>query len=121
MCERLKQAVLKTAIRETVSGVRIPLPPPSPLSFASSHFAVSRNSTPRKMKTSLTEPAAVATRSQARPEVGKRIVDGIQEFLIFGINIAECSSSFVVSSNTRAVALWESFGFAIVGRLPQAF
>jgi hypothetical protein len=31
MCERLKQAVLKTAIPERVSGVRIPLPPP--LSF----------------------------------------------------------------------------------------
>ena|SRR5215469_12742119 len=31
MCERLKQAVLKTAIRETVSGVRIPLPPPANL------------------------------------------------------------------------------------------
>jgi ribosomal protein S18 acetylase RimI-like enzyme len=29
--------------------------------------------------------------------------------------------NFVVSSNTRAVALWESFGFEIVGRLPQAF
>jgi hypothetical protein len=29
MCERLKQAVLKTAVRETVPGVRIPLPPPS--------------------------------------------------------------------------------------------
>jgi len=29
--------------------------------------------------------------------------------------------NFVVSSNTRAVALWESFGFKIVGRLPQAF
>ena len=29
--------------------------------------------------------------------------------------------NFVVSTNTRAVALWESFGFAIVGRLPQAF
>src|SRR5271157_5554767 len=28
MCERLKQAVLKTAIPERVSGVRIPLPPP---------------------------------------------------------------------------------------------
>ena len=28
MCERLKQAVLKTAVRETVPGVRIPLPPP---------------------------------------------------------------------------------------------
>ena len=28
MCERLKQAVLKTAILERVSGVRIPLPPP---------------------------------------------------------------------------------------------
>lgn len=29
--------------------------------------------------------------------------------------------NFVVSSNTRAVALWESFGFAVVGRLPGAF
>jgi ribosomal protein S18 acetylase RimI-like enzyme len=29
--------------------------------------------------------------------------------------------NFVVSTNVRAVALWESFGFAIVGRLPQAF
>jgi ribosomal protein S18 acetylase RimI-like enzyme len=29
--------------------------------------------------------------------------------------------NFVVSSNTRAVALWESFAFQIVGRLPQAF
>lgn len=29
--------------------------------------------------------------------------------------------NFVVSSNTRAVALWQRFGFDIVGRLPQAF
>jgi hypothetical protein len=29
MCERLKQAVLKTALPERVTGVRIPLPPPS--------------------------------------------------------------------------------------------
>lgn len=29
--------------------------------------------------------------------------------------------NFVVASNTRAIALWQSFGFAIVGRLPQAF
>jgi L-amino acid N-acyltransferase YncA len=29
--------------------------------------------------------------------------------------------NFVVASNTRAVALWQSFGFDIVGRLPQAF
>ena len=28
MCERLKQAVLKTAVLERVPGVRIPLPPP---------------------------------------------------------------------------------------------
>jgi ribosomal protein S18 acetylase RimI-like enzyme len=28
--------------------------------------------------------------------------------------------NFVVSSNTRAVALWQSLGFAIVGRLPGA-
>jgi ribosomal protein S18 acetylase RimI-like enzyme len=29
--------------------------------------------------------------------------------------------NFVVSSNTRAVRLWQSCGFEIVGRLPQAF
>ena len=29
--------------------------------------------------------------------------------------------NFVVSTNTRAVVLWESFGFEIVGRLPKAF
>jgi ribosomal protein S18 acetylase RimI-like enzyme len=29
--------------------------------------------------------------------------------------------NFVVSTNARAVRLWESFGFAIAGRLPGAF
>jgi ribosomal protein S18 acetylase RimI-like enzyme len=29
--------------------------------------------------------------------------------------------NFVVSTNERAVRLWESFGFEIVGRLPGAF
>lgn len=29
--------------------------------------------------------------------------------------------NFVVSTNARAVRLWESLGFAIVGRLPSAF
>jgi ribosomal protein S18 acetylase RimI-like enzyme len=29
--------------------------------------------------------------------------------------------NLVVSSNTRAVALWESLGFETIGRLPQAF
>ena len=29
--------------------------------------------------------------------------------------------NFVVASNERAVKLWQSFGFDIVGRLPGAF
>lgn len=29
--------------------------------------------------------------------------------------------NFVVSSNTRAIALWERMGFDVVGRLPRAF
>jgi ribosomal protein S18 acetylase RimI-like enzyme len=29
--------------------------------------------------------------------------------------------NFVVSTNQRAVALWQSLGFEIVGRLPSAF
>jgi ribosomal protein S18 acetylase RimI-like enzyme len=38
----------------------------------------------------------------------------VQNFLALQFN-------FVVSSNTRAVRLWQSLGFAIVGTLPQAF
>jgi len=29
--------------------------------------------------------------------------------------------NFVVSTNERAVRLWQDFGFQIVGRLPEAF
>jgi ribosomal protein S18 acetylase RimI-like enzyme len=29
--------------------------------------------------------------------------------------------NFVIATNTRAVRLWQSLGFAIVGRLPEAF
>jgi ribosomal protein S18 acetylase RimI-like enzyme len=29
--------------------------------------------------------------------------------------------NFVISSNERAVRLWQRHGFAIVGRLPKAF
>ena len=29
--------------------------------------------------------------------------------------------NFVISSNSRAVALWQSLGFDVVGRLPEAF
>jgi ribosomal protein S18 acetylase RimI-like enzyme len=29
--------------------------------------------------------------------------------------------NFVISTNERAVRLWQSFGFEIVGRLPSAF
>jgi len=29
--------------------------------------------------------------------------------------------NFVVSSNDRAIRLWQSFGFEVVGRLPQVF
>jgi hypothetical protein len=29
--------------------------------------------------------------------------------------------NFVVSTNLRAVRLWEALGFAVVGRLPLAF
>jgi ribosomal protein S18 acetylase RimI-like enzyme len=29
--------------------------------------------------------------------------------------------NFVISSNERAAQLWQSLGFAIVGRLPEAF
>jgi len=29
--------------------------------------------------------------------------------------------NFVVSTNTRAVQLWESLGFAVIGRIPAAF
>ena len=60
MCERLKQAVLKTALLERVTGVRIPLPPPllttyisinysevDPASLARSHHGAERCTLPK--------------------------------------------------------------------------
>jgi ribosomal protein S18 acetylase RimI-like enzyme len=37
------------------------------------------------------------------------------------IGYAAMQFNFVVSNNTRAIALWQRFGFEIVGRLPGAF
>ena len=52
---------------------------------------------------SLTETAAAPPRSEARPTVGKRLVDGIQEFLIFGIK--EARSCVFVGSFLLLLAL----------------
>jgi len=38
-----------------------------------------------------------------------------------GADFKRCSFNFVISTNERAVRLWQSFGFDIVGRLPAAF
>jgi GNAT superfamily N-acetyltransferase len=36
-------------------------------------------------------------------------------------NFSAMQFNFVVSTNTRAIALWKNLGFSIVGTLPQAF
>jgi len=36
-------------------------------------------------------------------------------------NFSAMQFNFVVSTNTRAIALWKSLGFAIIGTIPQAF
>lgn len=36
-------------------------------------------------------------------------------------NFRAMQFSFVVSTNERAVRLWQSLGFTIVGRIPDAF
>lgn len=36
-------------------------------------------------------------------------------------NFSAMQFNFVVSTNTRAVALWKNLGFSIVGTVPQAF
>jgi GNAT superfamily N-acetyltransferase len=36
-------------------------------------------------------------------------------------NFCAMQFNFVVSTNTRAIALWRNLGFSIVGTLPQAF
>ena len=36
-------------------------------------------------------------------------------------NFAAMQFNFVVSTNSRAIGLWKSLGFSIVGTLPQAF
>jgi hypothetical protein len=59
MCERLKQAVLKTAVLERVPGVRIPLPPPlttlvgNYLAASTALPAASRGSCPEHKRSTL--------------------------------------------------------------------
>ena len=36
-------------------------------------------------------------------------------------NFSAMQFNFVVSTNTRAIALWKNLGFSIVGTIPQAF
>ena len=62
----------------------------------------------------MTHPDAVG-RGIARA-MGRHAIDGAtrQGFLAMQFN-------FVVASNTRGVALWESLGFARIARLPEAF
>lgn len=62
---------------------------------------------------------ATAPRSSGRG-VGRRMcahsIETARERGFFAMRF-----NFVVSTNIRAVALWRSFGFEIVGRLPEAF
>lgn len=37
------------------------------------------------------------------------------------VNFSAMQFNFVVSTNTRAIALWENLGFSIVGTIPEAF
>jgi hypothetical protein len=66
MRERLKRAVLKTAVPETVPGVRIPLPPPASLSRRgiSLHYCKNRRKLPQFRRSCLqTAPEKVSRRS----------------------------------------------------------
>lgn len=36
-------------------------------------------------------------------------------------NFSAMQFNFVVSTNTRAIALWKNLGFSIVGTIPEAF
>lgn len=59
--------------------------------------------------------AAATGRGIARA-MCKHSLDFAQKHGFYGMQF-----NFVVSVNTRAVMLWQSLGFEIVGHLPQAF
>src|SRR6202050_2544083 len=65
MCERLKQAVLKTALPERVTGVRIPLPPPPKCSaqLRDSNLSLVERAGPAKP---FSRPAALGRKAKAR-------------------------------------------------------
>jgi L-amino acid N-acyltransferase YncA len=62
----------------------------------------------------MTDPAA-AGRGVAR----RMHAHSVEQALAKGFRAMQFN--FVVSANERAVRLWQSLGFGIVGRLPQAF
>lgn len=52
--------------------------------------------------------------------VARRMCEHSQEFAK-SLGFKAMQFNFVISSNERAVKLWQSLGFAIVGRIPEAF
>src|SRR3954454_13647433 len=71
MCERLKQTVLKIVIPERVSGVRIPLPPPSSLQLRECFSDSTRIGPP-------TAPFLAFLRSKCIPGAAEKRIRGPQ-------------------------------------------
>lgn len=52
--------------------------------------------------------------------VGRALADHALEWARQA-NFSAMQFNFVVSTNTRAIALWKHFGFSIIGTIPEAF
>jgi ribosomal protein S18 acetylase RimI-like enzyme len=60
-----------------------------------------------------------AHRAQGRGLARLMLADSLERAKARGFRAMQFN--FVVSSNERAIAIWESHGFRVVGRLPAAF
>ena len=60
-----------------------------------------------------------ATTAQGRGIAGRMLEHSLARAKALGFRAMQFN--FVVASNARAVALWQRYGFEIVGRLPAAF
>lgn len=58
--------------------------------------------------------------SAAGQGVGRALAEHVIEWARQA-NFSAMQFNFVVSTNTRAIALWKNLGFSIVGTVPQAF
>jgi GNAT superfamily N-acetyltransferase len=102
----------------------LPAPARVFVAVAASHGAIVGSSFVKPNQPGLGEHVANAAFMVAAAASGRGVGRALAEHAIEWARQANFSAmqfNFVVSTNTRAIALWKDLGFSVIGTIPEAF